>query len=178
VTVLLLYGAKSIFPFFPISLMCVVTAAVLPVYLSIAVNIAGIMLLVSLKYLWGRRRGGGSLQRLLSLNTEIQTFFERDGSGNPWLLFVFRLVPSFPVNPVSQIYGAMGFDYTDYVLISLLGFLPRLLTYIFIGSNAFDPLSVPFLIPLIIIFALSGISAIGISFVLNTTSKRVKGLPK
>jgi uncharacterized membrane protein YdjX (TVP38/TMEM64 family) len=75
-------------------------------------------------------------------------------------------VPSFPVNPVSQIYGAMGFDYADFVLISLLGFLPKIISYTIVGQNALRPLSAPFLIPLIIIFTLSGVSTIGINMML------------
>ncbi|MDR2753290.1 MAG: VTT domain-containing protein [Oscillospiraceae bacterium] len=163
VAVLLLYALKSIVPFFPISVMCFITGATLPIFMSFSVNILGLIILLSIKYWWGRRRGGGQLRRLLGLNKDVSAFLQRDSKSKPWLLFVFRVVPSFPVNPVSQIYGAMGFDYADFVLISLLGFLPRLISYSIVGSNAFDPLSVPFLIPLVIIFTLSGILVIGIN---------------
>ncbi|MDR3312852.1 MAG: hypothetical protein LBS96_00160 [Oscillospiraceae bacterium] len=165
--VLLLYAFKSVVSIYPISFLCVLTAAIrLPLSLSFAVNILGIIILVSLRYLWGRRRGGGNLQKLLSLNRDVRTFLRHDGKAKPWLLFVFRVTPSFPVNSVSQIYGAMGFDYVDYTLISLLGFLPKLISYILIGNNWQNPLSNAFLIPLIIVFTLSGLSAIGINLAL------------
>jgi uncharacterized membrane protein YdjX (TVP38/TMEM64 family) len=170
--VLLLYAVKSLLPLFPVSLMCVITAAVLPMYLCFAVNIVGIMIWISIKYLDGKQRGGGSLRKLLALNNDVQSLFERDGKGNPWLLFLFRVVPTFPVNSVSKIYGAMGFDYFDFVLISLLGFLPKLISYIFIGSNAFNPLSTAFLVPSIIIFALSGILMLGINHGLSNSQKK------
>jgi len=166
--VLLLYILKSVSVPVPLWLMVVTSGAVLPMYITYAVNIAGMVLLVSLRYLWGRRLGGGQVGRLLELNRDIRSFLEKDDSkSKPWLLFVFRAVPSFPLNPVSQLYGAMGFDYVDYVLISLLGFLPSLITYTMVGKNAFDPLAFPFLIPLIIIFTLSGISIIGINMALK-----------
>jgi uncharacterized membrane protein YdjX (TVP38/TMEM64 family) len=169
--VLLLYALKSVVPFFPIPMMCFISGAVLPMYMSFAVNITGLMVLVSLKYLWGRRLGGGQVKRLLDLNKDARIFLEQDRKSKPWLLFVFRTVPSFPVNAISQLYGAMGFDYADFVLISLLGFLPRLIAYTIMGKNVFRPLSVPFLIPLIIIFTLSGISIIGINLVLSKRQK-------
>lgn len=169
--VVLLYALKGIIPFFPISMMCFITGAVLPMYMSFAVNIAGLVILMSIKYWWGRRLGGGQVQRLLKLQPDIRAFLEHDRKSKPWLLFVFRLVPTFPINPVSQIYGAMGFDYIDYVLISLLGFLPRLVGYIIIGHNSFNPLSIPFLIPLIITFTLSGISLIGINLAVTKWQK-------
>jgi uncharacterized membrane protein YdjX (TVP38/TMEM64 family) len=169
--VLLLYTVKSVLPFFPISMMCFITGAVLPMYLSFAVNITGLMILVTIKYWWGRRLGGGQVQRLLALHKDMNAFLLGDSRSKPWLLFVFRVVPSFPVNPVSQIYGAMGFDYADFVLISLLGFLPKLISYTIVGSNAFRPLSVPFLIPLIIIFTLSGVSVICINLAVYKRQK-------
>jgi len=170
--VLLLYAVKSVIPFFPISMMCFITSAVLPMTTSFAVNIAGVVLLVGVKFWWGRRRGGGRTQKLLKLHPYVRAFLENDSKSKPWLLFMFRVLPFFPVNPVSQIYGAMGFDFVDYALISLLGFLPRLIAYTILGHNTFDPLSIPFIVPLIIIFTLSGVSLIGINMVLG---KREKG---
>ena len=166
--VLLLYAIKGVLPFplFPISLMCVITGAVLPMTMSFAVNIAGVAVLTTIKYWWGRRLGGGQAQRLLKLHPTVRAFLERDSKSKPWLLFLFRLTPTFPINAVSQIYGAMCFDYADYTLISLLGFLPRLISYPFIGHNVFDPLTIPFLVPLIIIFTLSGVSLIGVNLAL------------
>jgi len=169
--VLLLYAIKSVIPIFPISVMCIITGLVLPMTTSFAINIGGILILVSVRYWLGRRLGGGQTQKILKLHPTVRAFLERDSRSKPWLLFLFRLVPSFPVNPVSQIYGAMRFDFADYALISLLGFLPKLISYILLGNNTFDPLSIPFIVPLIIIFTLSGVSVIGINMALAKRPK-------
>ena len=165
--VLLLYTIKSLMPFFPISVMCFITGAVLPMTVSFAVNFAGLVILVSNRYWIGRRRGEGRTQKVLRLHPTIRAFMEQDSKSKPWLLFVFRLVPYFPVNTVSHTYGAMRFDFADYALISLLGFFPKLVSYTILGHNSFKPLSIPFIVPLIIIFALSGISVIGINMALG-----------
>ena len=169
--VLLLYAIKSLMPFFPISVMCFITGAVLPMTMSFAVNFAGLVILVSNRYWIGRRRGEGRTQKVLKLHPSIRAFLERDSKSKPWLLFVFRLVPYFPVNTVSHTYGAMRFDFADYALISLLGFLPKLVSYTVLGHNSFKPLSIPFIVPLIILFALSGISVIGINMALGKKEK-------
>ena len=169
--VLLLYTVKSLMPFFPISVMCVITGAVLPMTISFAVNFAGLVILVSNRYWIGRRRGDRPTQKVLKLHPSIRAFLERDSKGKPWLLFLFRLVPYFPVNSVSHTYGSMHFDFADYTLISLLGFLPKLISYTILGHNSFKPLSIPFIVPLIIIFALSGISVIGINMALGRKEK-------
>jgi len=166
--VLLLYCLKSLISAIPLWLMIVISGGVLQMHISFAVNITGMVILISIRYFLGRRLGGGQVQRLLEFNRDIRSFLEKnDSKSKPFLLFLFRTVPSFPLNPVSQLYGAMGFDYVDYVLISLLGFLPSLIIYTMIGKNAYDPLTFPFLIPLIIIFTLSGISIIGINMALK-----------
>jgi len=169
--VLLLYTIKSVMPFFPISVMCFITGAVLPMTMSFAVNFAGLVILVSNRYWIGRRRGDRPTQKVLKLHPSIRAFLETDSKGKPWLLFVFRLVPYFPVNSVSHTYGSMRFDFADYTLISLLGFLPKLISYTILGHNSFQPLSIPFIVPLIIIFALSGISVIGINMALTKKEK-------
>ena len=171
-TVLFLYVLKSLLPL-PIPMMCVITGAIWPdmPYLSFALNITGLVILFTIKFFWGRHLGGGQVKRLLGLNRDMRTFLERDSGSKPWLLFVFRLVPNFPLNPVSQIFGAMGFDYADFLLISLLGFMPKLISYTILGRNVYRPLSVPFLIPLIIIFTLSGVSTIAINLAVNKKQK-------
>jgi len=161
--VLLLYIVKSLVPFVPISVMCFITGAVLPMTMSFVMNFTGLVILVSSRYWIGRLRGGGRTRKVLGLSPSIRLFLENDSKGKPWLLFLFRLTPYFPVNSVSQIYGSMRFDFADYVLISLLGFLPKLISYTILGHNTFQPLSIPFIVPLIIIFALSGISVLGIN---------------
>ncbi|MCL2299768.1 MAG: VTT domain-containing protein [Firmicutes bacterium] len=163
--VLLLYAIRSMVPLFPLSVMIVITEVLSP-SMGFAVNILGLTLLLSIRYWWGRWRGGGQVNRLLRLQPTIRAFLENDRKSKPWLLFMFRLAPIFPVNTVSSIYGVMRFDYADYALISLLGFLPRLITYSITGNSFFDPLTVPFLVPLIIIFTLSGVSVIGVSMAL------------
>jgi len=169
--VLLLYAIKSMIPFFPIFVMCFITGMVLPMTISFAVNFAGLVILVSSRYWIGRRRGDRRTQKVLKLHPSIRAFLENDRKSKPWLLFLFRLVPYFPVNSVSHTYGAMRFDFTDYALISLLGFLPKLISYTILGHNSFQPLSIPFIVPLIIIFALSGISVLGINMVMGKKEK-------
>ena len=71
------------------------------------------------------------------------------------------------MNAVSQMYGTMGFNYKMFLVISLLGFAPRLASYTIIGRNAFDPFSAKFLIPLIAVLLLSGLSILGLSNIIN-----------
>jgi uncharacterized membrane protein YdjX (TVP38/TMEM64 family) len=158
--ILFLYALKSTVPIFPTAGLCFLTGVVFPIWAGMLVNIAGLALMMIIKYLWGRRFGGGGMHRLLRVHNGLRELLERDGEGNPWLLLLCRLVPSFPVNSVSQVYGAMGFGFGDYLIISLGGFMPKLVSYTVIGRNVFNPLSAQFLTPIIAISAVSGASVL------------------
>lgn len=174
IVILFLYVFKSIFPiqFYPLSLLCAMTSTVFPAYFSLPVNVVGLSAFFSIRYYWGRRVGSDAIQSILKRNITIRTVIENDGKGNPWLLAVFRLIPSIPPNPVSKLYGAMGFKYRDYIILSLLGFAPQLITYTFIGRNVFNPLSAAFLVPFILLFILISISTFALSKILKIQYRR------
>ena len=174
IVIIFLYTFKGIFPiqFYPLSLLCAITSTVFPAYFSIPVNLLGLTLLFSLRYYWGKRVGSDAIQSILKKNITIRTVIENDGRGNPWLLAVFRLIPSIPPNPVSKLYGAMGFRYRDFIILSLLGFAPQLVSYTFIGRNVFDPLSAAFLVPFILLFVLISISTFSLSKILKIQYRR------
>ncbi len=161
----LIYSVKSILPILSTSVVCIITGVVLPVYIAFFVNIIGLTLIFSIRYYMGRRFGGGNTQKLVYRNKRVRAIMEHGGKGNPWLLIVFRVFPTFPINSVSQLYGQMRFKYVNFILLSLLGYAPKLLSYTFIGRNVYNPLSAAFLTPIILLLTLSGISLLSINII-------------
>lgn len=158
IVIMLLYFVKTAFPLYPISIICVATALVFKTPASFAINISGMILLFSVKYVMGTNTGGGSTQRLIRKSQIVRKLIESEGQGNPWVLFIFRLVPVFPVNSVSQLYGAMRFPFWKYIIISVLGYMPRMAFYIVIGRNVSNPFSLKFSLPLIMLAFFSGLA--------------------
>ncbi len=161
--VLSLFFLKVIVPIYPTSTVCFLSAVVLPLYLAIPVNIAGLCIMFTCKYFWGFRFGGGMAWRMVSKVDRLRRLIQRDGNGNPWLLVMLRLVPGTPLNAVSSIYGSMNFGYRSFVLLSVAGFLPRLVSYTIVGRNVYDPLSISFLLPLTILFMLTGVTMLSVN---------------
>jgi uncharacterized membrane protein YdjX (TVP38/TMEM64 family) len=56
-----------------------------------------------------------------------------------------------PINGISGIYGSLDFDYGKFVLFSVIGFLPKLISFTIVGRNVYDPLSAGFLVPIMIL---------------------------
>lgn len=170
-----LFLFKAIFPFylFPLSALCAVTSTVFKPYLSIPINLLGLALLYSTKYFWGRKVGASSVQSILNKSETVSYLIQLDdGRGNPWLLAFFRLIPGIPVNLVSKLYGAMGFKYKYFLMLSFIGYSPLLISYTFIGRNVFNPLSTSFLLPLVMMFMLLGVSMMTISRIIKIQSRR------
>ena len=82
------------------------------------------------------------------------------GSGNPYILVVSRLVPSIPLGMISKLYGSMNYDFIYYLVLSVLGFMPRLYIYTRIGSVLYNPFSKEFIVLIMIIVAFTGITSL------------------
>ncbi|MEG0898513.1 MAG: VTT domain-containing protein [Oscillospiraceae bacterium] len=175
VAMLLFYALKSFISVVPISATCLLSGVIFPFPIALLVNYLGLTLQISIKYLWGNKIGGGNISKILKRYPTILDFFEHDGKGNPWFLFVFRLVPSFPINPISQMYGDMKFDFKNYLLISLAGFTIKVVSFSLIGSNVYDPLSPKFITPIIIILFISGLLMLLVNAIITFTTKHSKG---
>jgi len=173
ITILLIFALKSIIPIIPFSAVCLVSGIILPPQQSIIVNILGTSLWLLFKYLWGYTLGPGYITKFLQKYSKIKEILESKGNGNPWLLFAFRVIPYFPLNTVSQLYGSLQFKVIPYLLISLLGLLPRIITYAFVGGNLFDPFSFSFYLPIILFLSFTGASALILSYALKKASKLI-----
>ncbi|MBR3803544.1 MAG: TVP38/TMEM64 family protein [Clostridia bacterium] len=167
-----LYVLRCFVPVITVPALCVLSGMVYPTAEALFVNVIGCVIMLTVKYKFGEHFGGGNAYRLLQKNSVSTMLIEQQGTGNPWVLFAFRFIPGFPINPVSQIYGAMGFDYWKYLIISMWGFLPKLFSYTFIGVYVFDPLSFRFFLPFIILFTVSGASILILNAVLNKLEKK------
>lgn len=171
VLVFLLYAIKCFAPIISVPAICVITGMVFPTFTALFVNASGVFFMLTVKYKMGVLFGGGNARKLLNKNEITKTLIEHDGEGNPWLLFIFRLVPGFPINNVSQLYGSLNFNFKKFSFISMLGFAPKILSYTFIGRNVYNPLSWHFFMPIIILLIISGGSLLGLNSLLNYFDK-------
>lgn len=169
-----LYIAKCQLPI-PMGFLCVISGIVFPIQQAIIINIVFSFFFFAVKYVEGKFIGGGWTGMILGIK---QLHFVRDwiqfkGTGNPYVLFVSRLVPSIPLGMVSKYYGSMHYDFIYYTTLSLLGFAPRLYIYTKIGAAIYNPFSVQFLVLLMVIVAFTGISIIIFNVFYGIKSKQM-----
>ena len=169
-----LYIAKCQLPI-PMGFLCVISGMVFPPAQAVIINLVFCAFFFTVKYIEGKFIGGGWTGMILGIK---QLHFVRDwiqfkGNGNPYVLFISRLVPSIPLGMVSKYYGSMKYDFIYYTCLSLLGFGPRLFIYTKIGSAIHNPFSVQFIVLLMIIVAFTGISVITFNIFYGIKSKQM-----
>ncbi len=156
--IIVLFAFKSVVPILPFSVLFISSGMVFSPIVAVLVNLIGFALLVTIKFLWGRKYGGGKAHKLLNKNESLSNFMNLSGEGNKWMLVLLRLVPYMPVSTVSRAYGATEISLLPFVGLSVLGFLPRLVLWSIVGTNIFNPFSATFMAPVIILLIISGIS--------------------
>lgn len=156
--VMALFAVKSVMAFIPFSVLFISSGMVFSAPVAMGVSVLGFALLISVKFLWGKKFGGGNAHKLAVKSKSITRFMDLKGKGNKWMLVVLRFVPFVPVGTVSRAYGATEMKYLPFVGLSVLGFLPRVVLWSFVGSNIFDPFTPTFMAPIIVLLIISGIS--------------------
>lgn len=177
-TMLIVFLVRTFIPFLAVSAICVLTGAVLPSYWALIVNFLGIIIMMSIKYFEGMKFGSGNAWKIISKNERARKIIESSGKVNKALLFALRLIPGFPLGSVSRIYGSLRFPYWRFILLSAAGFAPKLLSYTFMGTNVFDPLSSAFLVPLMIALTISGASLLCVNLIWLLVEKSVSSSNK
>ena len=175
VAILLIYVAKALVPI-PMSAVCVIAGMVFPTPIAVLINILGFFGLTTAKYAWGKHLGSGIIYKLLCRYENIQRILESDTSAKDVLLVGFRLVPVVPINSISQIYGAMDFSFVRYTILSLLGFLPRIISYAMVGRHVYNPFSLAFMLPIVIMFELSGAALIAVNAFIEFYNNKIKSV--
>ncbi len=174
VAITILFLVKSFFPIYATSTVCFLSGMFLPSYIAIPVNVLGFTVLITVRYFWGKRFGAGSAWKFISKNEKLKRLIQQDGSGNPALLIALRLLPGMPVNSISGIYGSLNFGYAEFVALSIIGFMPKLISFTLVGRNVYDPLSASFLLPIAIFMFATGLSLLCVNGVWTTVEKAVE----
>lgn len=161
--ILVNFVLKALIPWFPIVCLCVVSGVLFEWYYALLINLAGLIILFTIKFFWGKKFGGGNAEKILSKYDTAHNFIDSSKLGSGLVLFVLRLVPCMPVNSVSCLYGTTYIPYWQYIVISVLGFTYKLFSYTLIGRNVFDPASASFVVPLIILLFFTGLVLLTLS---------------
>lgn len=139
------YAVKSLSVVFPLLALYVCAGLLFPVPLALAVNLMGLFVCVSLPYSLARCVGAGLVDKLQKRYPKIARLNELQQGSELFFAFFLRVVGVLPGDVVSMVLGATGMTYWKYVLGSLLGMLPGMVSATIAGASVSDPTSPVFL---------------------------------
>lgn len=152
----MLFFVKCAVPLYPFSILFVASAMVFELPEAMIINCLGMILIMSIKYESGVLLGGGNLRRLIRTSRVAAEIVETKGPEQTLVLFLMRLVPIIPINAASQLYGSLDYDYKKFLAVSIIGYMPQMLSFSIMGRNARNPFSLGFIIPIIVLLLVSG----------------------
>lgn len=174
VIILVNFAIKAYIPWVPISFLMVISGALFEWYIAVLINIFGMIILFSMKFLFGRTYGGGNAEKILSHYDKAHTFIDKGKLGSRMVLFFSRLMPGVPTGAVSQLYGTADISLFQFLLISVLGFSYKTFSYTVIGKNVYDPMSASFIVPLMFLFLFTGVAILMLNGVISFTSDTIR----
>lgn len=151
-TVLGVYVLKGLVFVIPASLFYISVGMAFEPLTAVAVNLAGILLEVTVSYVFGRFLGGAYIGKLLQSKKGGQRILEmqnkRSGAAS---VFVMRLLPVFPIDFVSLFLGGSKYPFVKYLLLSVAGIAPRVALFTLLGDTIYDYIPMRLIITLIVI---------------------------
>lgn len=76
------------------------------------------------------------------------------------IMLLMRLAVIFPYDPLSYAAGLTRMKYRDFILGTLIGVLPEMVTYSLMGKNIEHPLSHKFIAPIVIVIAVAAAASL------------------
>jgi len=133
-----IYLLKSMVFVIPASLIYIAVGMAFPAHWAILINAAGILIEISVSYLFGLIMGGPYVINKLQKIKYGDKILELHGKNKLSAIFAIRFLPVFPIDLVSLFLGAVRMRFLPYFLISAGGILPRVILFTVLGDGLYD----------------------------------------
>lgn len=138
-TVVLLYGLKSLTVVFPLMAMYLLSGAAFPLPAAVLVNLLGLCCWASVPYLLGRLIGPARLERLRKKYPKLEILDTLRRKSGVWFTVLTRASGLLPGDIVSLYFGCMGLRFPAYLAGSILGVAPTMAAATVLGGQIAHP---------------------------------------
>lgn len=166
-----IYALKSVVFVVPAMMIYVSVGISFDTSDALLLNLAGLIVEVTLTYFLGKFLGGEYVSRLLEKNKGGRKLLNMKTKTKNSFLLVARAVPAFPIDFTSLFLGSSNYKFVPYLLISVLGIYPRVLLFTIIGDSIYKYIPKELIIKLIIVAIPVAVAA----FLIYTAVKKHKG---
>ena len=147
---LLLFAFKSMLVFVYGGILYAVSGIVFPIHTALLVNSIGTVIMTTIPFLIGRRKGKAALDNLAARNEKISLLQSLSSSNEFFVSLIVRLIGFLPADLVGMYLGSSGIHYWKYILGTIFGLFPSMICYSIMGTRIDDMSSPEFIISTIV----------------------------
>lgn len=142
----IMFALKPLILVLPSAMMSVASGVIFGPLYGFILNMVGFFFSGTIAFFLSRFLGKAFVDKILRGKAlKLNQNLDKNGFK---VLFLLRLPPVLPYDPLSYTCGLTNMRYVDFITASLLGVVPETLCYSIMGENFRNPLSAKFLIPL------------------------------
>ncbi|NLY70173.1 MAG: TVP38/TMEM64 family protein [Clostridiales bacterium] len=145
-----LYCLKSVIMIIPLILLYIAAGIIFQTEIAILISYCCLAVESTIGFLLGKKLGHKRIERIISKNKHLSLMFKFSRSNNLLTVIVLRLIPGPPFDLCSMFIGASGIDYLSFIAGTLIAVTPGMIPVILMGTAITNPLSLNFIIPLLI----------------------------
>lgn len=152
------FALKPLVLIIPSAMLSISSGIVFGPVKGFMVNMIGFFLSGTLAFYLSRFLGKDFIDKILKGRAlKFNNNMEKDGFK---ILFLLRLPPVLPYDPLSYTCGLTKIKYKPFIVASLLGVIPETMCYSYMGENILNPLSAKFIVPLSIVLSATLLSTL------------------
>lgn len=148
-----IYSIKPIFIFFPASLLSIAAGNIFGPITAFFLSMLGCFFAANFAFFLSRTFGKPFVDKMLRGKVmEMDDSIEKHGLI---IILLMRLAFIFPYDPVSYAAGLSKMKYKDFILGTMIGMIPEMIAYSYLGKNMEKPFSKSFFIPILLLIVIA-----------------------
>lgn len=152
-----IYSVKPVLLVIPASLLSILAGNVFGPMYAFLLSMIGCFFSASLAFALAHMLGKPFVDKILRGKAfNLDKGIEKHGF---LIMLLMRLAFVFPYDPLSYAAGLTKMKYTDFILGTMLGIIPEMLSYSFMGKHLSKPFSIKMLVPIVSIITVAVISS-------------------
>ncbi|AYD41246.1 TVP38/TMEM64 family protein [Clostridium fermenticellae] len=150
------YALKPVVLILPSSIMSILAGNIFGPYKALFLNLLGCFGAGSVAFFISRILGKSFVDKLLKGRAlTLGSNIEKHGFK---IMLIMRLSFIFPYDPLSFAAGLSKMKYRDFIFGTLIGILPEMISYSFIGKNLENLFSISVLLPIFMVIVIAVVS--------------------
>ena len=144
-----IYSLKPVLLIIPTSLFSILAGNIFGSWYGLTLSMVSSFLAATLAFFLAKKLGRNFVDKLIKGKApEFDSNIEKHGFK---VILLMRLSFIFPVDPLSYAAGLTSMRYREFILGTVIGILPEMVAYSFIGESFERAFSIKFFLPVIVI---------------------------